>query len=194
MIQIDQTIVSSEVLDTQFVCDLSKCNGMCCVYGDSGAPLEDHEIAELERIYPKIKPYMTKAGIRAVERHGFYVTDIAEEKVTPIIKKEECVYAYFEGKSVYCAIEKAFRNKEIDFYKPISCHLYPIRITKYKDFEAVNYHRWDICRDALCLGKSQKTPLYVFLKEPLIRKYGAEWYEKLCIAADHIKSSHIQTI
>ncbi len=190
MIQIGQTVVSLDVLEKQFICNLAKCKGMCCVFGESGAPLEDEETEILKQIYPKVKPYMTQAGIDVVENTGVYDTDFDNDKVTPLIgNSEDCVYTYSKDGIIYCAIEKAYEAGETNFRKPISCHLYPIRITKYSDFEAVNYHQWDICRDALRLGKKTGTPLYVFLKEPLIRKYGAEWYEQLCIAAEHVKKT-----
>ncbi len=188
MIQIEQAIVSLDVIEKQFVCNLGKCKGMCCIYGESGAPLENDEVAILEQIYPKVKPYMTQAGIEIVEKQGVYTTDPDNDKVTPLVgDSEDCVYTYTEKGVVYCAIEKAYRNGETDFRKPVSCYLYPIRITKYDGFEAVNYHHWNICNDALRLGKKTSTPLYIFLKEPLIQKYGAGWYEQLCIAAEHLK-------
>ena len=188
MVQIGEAIVSQDIFDRQFVCNLARCKGMCCVYGQSGAPLADDEIPILEDVYPKVKPCMTPAGVAAVERHGVYVTDFEGDKVTPLINDwEDCAYAVTEKGTVYCAIEKAFIAGEIHFRKPVSCHLYPIRITKYDDFEAVNYHRWDVCDEALTLGKKQGTPLYVFLKEPLIRKYGAQWYGELCRAAEQLR-------
>jgi hypothetical protein len=189
MIQIGSAIVSMDIFETQFVCHLPKCRGMCCVYGTSGAPLDDDEIIILQKIYPKLKPFMTAAGIAVVESKGFYDTDFENEKVTPLMgDSEDCAYICEEKGVVGCAIEKAFMRGEIDFRKPLSCHLYPIRITKYDTFEAVNYHYWSICSDALKLGKKTKTPLYVFLKEPLIRKYGAEWYEELCLTAKELKN------
>jgi len=185
MIQIGSTIVSLDIFEKQFVCNIAKCKGKCCVIGDSGAPLTDEEITILQEAYPKVKPYMTPAGIAVVEQKGVYDTDFDNEKVTPLIGDgEDCVYSFNEKGVFYCAIEKAFMNGETDFRKPVSCHLYPIRITKYNAFEAVNYHCWSICSDALEYGKTKGTPLYVFLKEPLIRKYGAEWYEQLCLAAN----------
>ena len=190
MIQIDRAVFSPDIFEKQFACDLSKCKGMCCVYGDSGAPLDDDEVDVLERIYPKVKPYMTPAGIEAVEKQGLFVTDFDDDKVTPLIgDSEDCAFTRTDDGIVYCAIEKAFLNGETDFRKPLSCHLYPIRITKYTDFEAVNYHCWDICCDALRAGQKTGTPLYVFLKEPLIRKFGAGMYEELCIAAGYLKKS-----
>ena len=188
MVQIDPAIVSLDIFEKQFVCKLSKCKGMCCVYGESGAPLEEDEIAILQEVYPKVKPYMTAAGIAVVEKRGVYETDSDNDMVTPLIgESEDCVYAIKEKGIVYCAIEKAFLNGEIAYRKPLSCHLYPIRITKYSTFDAVNYHQWSICNDALRLGKKAELPLYIFLKEPLIRKYGTEWYNQLCLAADHLK-------
>jgi len=184
MVQIGSTIVSLDIFEKQFVCHLSDCKGMCCVYGESGAPIADDEIAILQEAYPKVKPYMTPAGIAVVEQKGVYDTDFDNEKVTPLIGDgEDCVYSVNEKGVYYCAIEKAFMNGDTGFRKPVSCHLYPIRITKYKAFEAVNYHCWNICSDASEYGKKKGIPLYVFLKEPLIRKYGAEWYEQLCLAA-----------
>ena len=181
MVQIGTAILSPDIFEKQFVCNPPSCRGMCCVYGQSGAPLEDDEIEVLRAIYPKVKLYMTPAGIAAVEQQGVYITDSDDDKVTPLIgDSEDCAYACTEKGVTYCAIEKAFMNKEIGFRKPLSCHLYPIRITKYKTFEAVNYHQWDVCNEALRLGKKTGTPLYVFLKEPLIRKYGVGWYEQLC--------------
>jgi len=187
MIQIGKAIVSLDIFEKQFVCELSGCKGMCCVYGQSGAPLDDDEIPILKNIFPKIKPFMTTAGIAVVEQQGVFVTDFEDDKVTPLINdSEECTFVCNEKGTFYCAIEKAYIAGEIQFRKPVSCHLYPIRITKYNDFEAINYHQWDVCNDALKYGKKLGTPLYVFLKEPLIRKYGAEWYDQLCQAADQL--------
>ena len=189
MVQIDNKIVSTEIFETLFVCDVSKCKGMCCVYGDSGAPLEDDETAVLKDIFPKIKKYMTPQGIEAVEQNGYYEIDFDDEKVTPLVgNSEDCAYSFRENDIVYCAIERAFTNGDIDFRKPVSCQLYPIRITKYSGFEAVNFHHWKICSDAHKLGKNCGTPLYIFLKEPIIRKYGAHWYEQLCKAAEHFQT------
>ena len=192
MVQIGPAIVSLDILEQQFVCNLAKCKGMCCVYGESGAPLEENEVAILQEVYVKVKPYMTSAGIAVVEQQGVYDTDIDNDKVTPLLgESEDCVYACSEKGVVYCAIEKAFMNGDISFRKPVSCHLYPIRITKYNDFDAVNYHQWSICNDAIQLGEKTETPLYIFLKEPLIRKYGAEWHEQLCVAAKAVDNGQL---
>lgn len=187
MIQIGNAVVSPDIFEKKFACNLAKCKGMCCVYGDSGAPLNDNEITILQEIYPEVKPYMTPAGSEIVEQEGVYDVDWDDELVTPLVgHSDDCAYAYTDNDMVYCAIEKAFIDGKITFRKPISCHLYPIRITKFKDFEAVNYHAWDVCDDALRMGENTGTPLYIFLKEPLIRKYGAQWYEELCIAAEYM--------
>lgn len=181
MIQIGSTLVSRDIIEKWFVCRLGKCKGMCCVYGDAGAPLEDKEIDILRDIYPKVQPFMTPDGIASVEKNGVYVTDFDDEKVTPLINdNEECAFVYRENDRVCCAIEKAFLEGLTKFRKPVSCHLYPIRVTKYADFEAVNYHEWELCRDGLRLGRRLGVPMYIYLKEPLIRKFGKEWFEELC--------------
>lgn len=179
MIVIDHTIVSDEIHDIRFCCDLDKCLGACCVEGDAGAPLEDEEISQLEDGIEAIKPFMHKEGIEVVENMGVFDFDASGEYVTPLINDCDCAYVYHENGIARCAIEKAYEEKAIDFQKPISCHLYPIRISKHKDFEGVNYHKWYICSPACTLGKKTGMPLYKFLKEPLIRKYGEEWYNKL---------------
>jgi hypothetical protein len=193
MLQIGQAIISLDIIEKHFVCNLHQCKGMCCVYGEAGAPLDDDETAILQAIYPKIKPYMTPDGINVVEQNGVYTIDWDSDRVTPLIgNSEDCVYACKEDGVVYCAIEKAFLNGEISFRKPISCHLYPIRITRHTHFDAVNYHPWNICSSALKLGKKVGTPLYTFLKEPLVRKYGADWYQQLCIAAEQIEKGALK--
>ncbi len=186
MLQIGDAIVSFDVIEKKFICDISKCHGACCIEGDSGAPLEEDEKQILEDIYPKIKPYLTPKGIEEIERQGTSVIDFDGDLVTPIINKRECVYTIFEDGIALCGIEKAYRDGIIDYMKPISCQLYPIRIDKYPEFEAVNYNKWKICKAARELGHKVGTPVYVFLKEPLIRKYGEEWYNELAYAAEHL--------
>ena len=189
MIQIQKTIVSEEILDQAFLCDLTKCKGACCIEGESGAPLTDEETEILREIYPKIKPYIPEESRLTIERKGVYEIDIDGEKVTPLVGKQgRCTYVYFdENNYAKCAIEKAHSLGEIDFKKPISCHLYPIRITKYPTFEAVNYHQWNLCNDACKLGKELKVAVFEFLKEPLIRAYGEEWYEELQLVNEYRK-------
>lgn len=179
MIAIDNTLVSEELLEKKFVCDLNACKGECCVAGDSGAPLEDRETTILDDIYEDVKPYMAADGIKAIEAQGKYLIDFDGDIVTPLVEDKHCAYVYFENEIAKCAIEKAYYEGKIDFKKPISCHLYPVRISKYKDFEAVNYDKWNICSPACDCGSKLGVKVYQFLKEPLTRKYGEKWYEQL---------------
>ncbi len=182
MIAIGNTLVSEDLLKEKFVCDLQRCKGACCVAGDSGAPLEDEELPVLRDIYEKVKPYMSERGTRAVEDKGLYVKDFENENTTPLVAERECAFVFYENGVAGCAFEKAYLEGKTDFIKPLSCHLYPVRITKYKHYDAVNYHRWDICGAACELGKQRGIPVYRFAKDALIRKYGTEWFEQLCEA------------
>jgi hypothetical protein len=180
MIVLQNTVISDDIRDQFFVCNLEKCKGACCVEGDLGAPLEQDELAVLEKNYELIKPYMTGAGKQAVEDQGLYIQDFEGDYSTPTIDNRECAYAiYDEDKTLKCAIEQAYYDGKIDWKKPISCHLYPIRVTKYDDFEALNYDRWGICNAACNFGQDLGVRVYQFLKEPLIRKYGEGWYSEL---------------
>jgi hypothetical protein len=180
MIHVDGILVSDDIRYTEFVCNLEKCKGACCVEGDFGAPLEDDELEILKKIYPQVKPYLTEAGIQAIEAQGTHVLDDDGDYSTPTIGGRECAYSLYDEKGVLkCGIEQAYYNGKISWKKPISCHLYPIRITKKKSLEAMNYHKWKICSPACTLGKELKVPLYMFLKDALIRKYGEAWYGKL---------------
>lgn len=193
MIQIGNVLVSFDVFEKKFCCDLSRCKGVCCIEGDSGAPLEKNEKKKIERNYPDIKTYMKPEGINAVDRLGFSVLDRDGDLVTPLIDNRECAYAIEENGVCWCAIEKAWTEGKSDFRKPQSCHLYPIRIKKYPEFEALNYNKWDICACARQKGEQEGVPLYRFLKEALIAKYGEEWYEQLEYAANEIETGHIET-
>lgn len=185
MIQIDNKLISEDIFSEQFVCNLSKCKGICCVEGDAGAPLNKEETKILEEIYPKIKPYLRPEGIKAIEEQHTHTIDEDGDLVTPLVNNAECAYVIFDEKGwTKCGIEKAYEDGVIDYQKPISCHLYPIRITEYSTFDAVNYHEWDVCSDACALGKELKVKVYQFLKNPLIRKYGEEFYTTLCEAAE----------
>lgn len=181
MIEIGHTLVAQDVLERQFVCDLSACKGACCVHGESGAPLEGEEAEILEAIYPKVKPYMNAKGIAAVEKQGKWLIDGDGDQVTPLVgENQECAYVVFDEQgTALCAIEKAWKDGKIDFQKPVSCHLYPVRITAYKKFEAVNYEKWDICAPACSCGEKLQVPVYRFVKTALVRKYGEEWYAQL---------------
>ncbi|MBS1549187.1 MAG: DUF3109 family protein [Bacteroidetes bacterium] len=189
MIQIDDKLISEDVFSEEFVCNLSKCKGACCVEGDIGAPLEKEEAKILEDIYEKIKPFLTKEGIKAIEEQGTWVVDPSDgDFVTPMVENRECVYVTYDEKGITkCGIEKAYEAGVIDWQKPISCHLYPIRAQKYSTFEALNYHEWHICSDACTLGKELEVPVYRFLKTPLIRKYGEAFYQQLSEAAEEWK-------
>ena len=185
MIQIDDKLISEDLFSEEFVCNLAKCKGICCVEGDAGAPLDEDETRILDEIYPKIKPYLRPEGIQAIEEQGTYTLDFEGDLVTPLVNTAECAYVIFDEKGyTKCAIEKAYEDGVIDWQKPISCHLYPIRITEYSNFSAINYHEWDICSDACTLGKELGVKVYQFLKKPLIRKYGEEFYQTLSEAAE----------
>ncbi len=182
MIIIDDKTISDDVVEEQFVCDLNACKGACCIEGDFGAPLDKDELPILDKIYETVKPLLTEDGIKTIEKQGKYVyVKETKEYCTPLMEKTKgCAWlAHDEKGVVICAIEKAYRAGMLDWKKPISCHLYPIRITKYKNFDAVNYERWNICKAACKNGKALKVPVYKFLKEPLIRKYGEEFYNAL---------------
>lgn len=189
MLQIDKAILSMDILDRRFACDLKKCKGACCVLGDSGAPLEEDEVKILDEIYPTLKPFLRDEGIAAIEKLGTSVVDSDGDNVTPLVDNKECAYVVFEKGIAKCAIEKAYFENKISFRKPVSCHLYPIRITKYAEFDALNYHRWDVCKPAVANGQKEDIPIYIYLKESLTRKFGKEWYEQLCIASKEINKS-----
>lgn len=186
MIQIENKLISEDIFSEEFVCNLFKCKGICCVEGDAGAPLENAEAQILEDIYDKVKPYLTPQGIEAIEKQGKWEIDSADgEYVTPLINGGECAYVIYDEKGyTKCGIEKAYEEGAVDWQKPISCHLYPIRITEYSDFDALNYHEWNVCSDACSLGKELQVPVYKFLKTPLIRKYGEQFYTHLSDAAE----------
>ena len=181
MIAIDKTLISEDLLEKKFVCDLNACKGACCVAGDSGAPLEKNELPILDSILEKVKPYMVKKGIKAVEKYGSYVIDGDGDYTTTLVSPgAECAFVFFdENKIAKCAIEQAYYDGKIDWKKPISCHLYPVRITAHKEYDAVNYDKWSICKPACECGAKLDVPVYKFLKEPLIRKYGKDWFKQL---------------
>ena len=181
MIQIAETLVSEDLLKKKFVCELSACKGECCIAGDSGAPLDEDELPRLEEVYEKVKPYMTAEGIKAIEEQGLYLKDGHGDLVTPLVDgHKECAFVYFENSIAKCSIEKAYLNGEVSWKKPISCHLYPVRLKKMRTgVIAVNYEKWDVCAAACTNGKALDVKVYRFLKEPLIRKFGEQWYSEL---------------
>lgn len=181
MLQIGDTIISLDVIESQFICDLCKCKGQCCVDGESGAPLEKEENDKINEILPIIWDELSVEAQALIEVQGISYKDYDGELVTSIIKGDECVFTYFDEDGVCkCVIDKAYREGRITVPKPISCHLYPIRLQKYPNFTAVNYHKWSVCKPAVELGKREGVELYKFLKEPLIRKFGEKWYNELC--------------
>jgi hypothetical protein len=179
MIIIGNTSVSDDLYLVRFCCNLERCQGACCVAGDAGAPLEEEEISILEDELENIKPYMTERGRETIEKQGVFDYDIHGKFVTPLVNDGECAFAIFADGIAFCAIEKAYFERKTKFRKPVSCHLYPVRITKYETFDAVNYEKWNICKPALKLGNKNGIPLYKFLKEALVRKYGIDWYNQL---------------
>lgn len=192
MIAIDNVLVSDEVVSEQFVCDLAKCKGGCCEDGDAGAPLETSELNELINAYDIVKEYMNDEGKKEVEKSGKYIYDQEFGWVTPTIKTGICAYGYRDGQGIIkCAIEQAYNDKRIGWRKPLSCHLFPIRIkqSKNKQTDYVNYEpRQDLCAAACKLGKKLKVPVYIFLKDSIIRKYGMEFYETLEATAKHMET------
>ncbi len=179
MIVINDTLISDYLKTVRFCCDLQHCLGACCVEGDAGAPLEPEEVEIIAGNLENLKYYLTSEALDWIELFGISDLDPAGNPVTPLLEGKECAYAYFEGEIARCAMEKAWEEGEFPLRKPVSCHLYPVRIRKYNLSEAVNYHEWHVCQPALVKGRNEEVPLYVFLKEPLIRKYGQEWYDLL---------------
>lgn len=179
MFQIGKTIVSQDVLEREFVCNLSACKGQCCIDGDAGAPVEESEVQIMNDIYQTVKPFLRAEGIDAIETQGTSIIGEDGEFETPLIAGGECAYVIYENEMALCGIEKAYNEGLIDWKKPISCHLYPIRIKEFSSFSAVNYDKWDICSDACAFGKELQVPVYKFLKDPLIRKFGKDWFQEL---------------
>ena len=179
MIEIGKTLVSLDVITCSFSCDLEVCKGVCCVAGDSGAPLEPYEAGKLNEILPALRPYLREESVSAITEQGTSVIDADHDVVTPLINGQECAYVVFEQGIARCAIEKAYTEGAIDFPKPVSCHLYPVRIKKYQQFDAVNYDRWDICQSASRSGDELQQPVYQCVKDALVRHYGEDWYRRL---------------
>ena len=191
MIAIGDTLISEDILEKQFVCNLNACKGMCCIEGESGAPLEEEEIQLLESVIEEVKPFMRKEGIEVIENGELFEIDQDGDYVTPLIDGAECAYVFFDENGITkCSIEKAYLEGKTDWKKPSSCHLYPVRLTQLKDFIAVNYHTWHLCDPACDLGKELGIEVFKFLEEPLRTKFGDNWYEELLVAADLLKKQN----
>ena len=187
IIEIEDKLVSDEIFKKEFVCNLGACKGACCVEGDDGAPLELEEVDLLEENLDAIKPFMSEIGYETVMKNGVFYMDQGNEPVTTLVKGGECAFVFRDDQGITkCSVEAAYRDGKIDFNKPISCHLYPIRAHKLRSFKALNYDRWPICKDACTLGEELGVPVYKFLKEPLIRAYGVPFYQKLEEAAKEL--------
>ncbi|GAB4486794.1 MAG: DUF3109 family protein [Saprospiraceae bacterium] len=192
MIIVQDKLVSDDLVEQQFVCNLTACKGACCWEGDYGAPLEKTELPILDSIFEKVKPFLSPAGIAAIEAQGKYTQFKGmDEYGTPLIDGGPCAYMTYDSLGIAkCGIEQAWKAGVIDFQKPISCHLYPVRVEKNEelDFEALNYDRWEICSAACELGKKEQVPVYQFVKDAIVRKYGQDFYDELDGAAAFLKS------
>jgi hypothetical protein len=189
MLRIEDTIFSFDILEKKFRCNLPKCFGNCCRYGDSGAPLSNEESHTLEEIYSTVKSYLRPEGIAAIEEKGTSVTDFENDQVTPLIGNEECAYTIIKDDILLCGIEQAWTDGKISFRKPLSCHLFPARIKYYSDFRAVNYQELAICSPARVAGEREGVYVYEFLREPLIRALGENMYKDLCVAAKELRKN-----
>ena len=180
LVEIDDKIVSTDLFSEKFVCDLSKCKGACCVKGNGGAPMTEKEVELIEDNLEQIKPFMSEKGIQTIKDEGVYYLDEEDAPATKLIDKKECCFVYFDNSNTAkCSIETAYKSGEIDFNKPQSCHLYPIRIKEFTEFTALNYEEWDICAPACSLGQSLKVPVYKFLQEPITRVFGSSFFDEL---------------
>lgn len=184
MIIHENTLLSEDLFEKHFICDLSKCKGACCVEGDYGAPVTPEEIKTLEDIIPLLEPYLTKEGLDVIKAKGVSEKDRDGDLVTTCLPTGECSFAIYDNGILGCGIEKAWKAGAVDFQKPLSCHLYPIRVNKVAEYDALNYHRWEICKPACKLGEEHQVPVYRFLKGALVRAYGEEWYNELDAIAE----------
>ena len=190
MLRIDDTIFSFDILEKKFRCNLPACKGNCCRYGDSGAPLSVAETLILDDIWNEIRPYLRPEGIAAIDEKGKSVTDFEKERVTPLVGNEECAYTIIKDNVLMCGIEQAWSDGKISFRKPLSCHLFPVRIKYYSDFTALNYEELAICSEARKTGATEGIYVYEFLKESLIRALGEDLYKDLCIAAKELRKNN----
>lgn len=189
MLQLDNKIISLDIIEKKFHCNLSACKGVCCLYGEAGAPLTQDESIELKKNYPSIKEFLSNRNVRAIRTIGLYYKDIEGDTVTTLVCERECAYSYMENEIFYCGIEKAYLIGKSTFRKPISCHLYPIRVKKNIDYEAWNYDEWKVCNPACELGKKKDIHVYEFVKDAIIRKEGIEFYNRL----DELAKEYLRT-
>lgn len=188
MLEIQDKIVSLDVLDVMFACDYQQCKGICCIEGDSGAPLEEGETEMLRKYLPEVRPLLSPRALEIIEAQGVSYIDEEGDEVTSIVDGKDCVFTTYDADgNCLCAYEKMYYEGKIDWIKPLSCQLYPIRLTRYKDFTAVNYHKWSVCRPALKRGRREGVRVYEFLKAPLVRAFGTEWYAQLQEAAEALR-------
>lgn len=185
MLQIQDTLVTLDIIEQFFLCDLGKCFGECCIDGDAGAPITDEEAKIIEDLLPVIWDDLLPQAQQEIKENGVSYIDIEGDRVTTIVNGKNCAFSCYDKNGMcLCAIEKAYRAGKTNFYKPISCHLYPLRIKEYPTFTAVNYHRWKICKCAEVLGRKEGVRAYQFLKEPLIRRFGKDWYDELAFTCE----------
>jgi len=189
MIQIGKLLISSDLFDKKFRCYMEICKGRCCVQGDAGAPLNEDEISILETEYVNIRDFLTTEGISAIEKSGKWVTDHENDLVTPLIGTAECAYTVFENGIARCGIEKAWEAGKTFFRKPVSCHLYPVRVSKIGDYRGLNFHQWSVCQPARILGDQLGIPVYRFLKDAVIRAFGDDFYKEMEEVAEKMKNS-----
>lgn len=189
MLQIGDVVVSFDVIKECFVCDLGACRGECCIEGDAGAPVSEEEVARLEEVLPVVWDDLSPEARAVIDEQGVVYVDCDGDLVTSIVNGKDCVFTCRdEAGNCLCAIEKAFRAGLTDFYKPVSCHLYPVRVGDYGPYKALNYHRWDVCKAAVALGRSKGVRVYQFLEEPLVRRFGRQWYDELVAAVNELES------
>lgn len=190
MIEIKDTVVTLDLFREQFCCDLGACKGACCIEGDAGAPVKLEEVAQLEEAAEIVWDELSPKAQEVIKAQGVVYTDQDGDIVTSIVDNKDCVFTCYDDKGCcYCAIDKAFREGRCKFQKPISCHLYPIRLSRMSSYTAVNYHRWDVCKAATLLGKKLNLPVYKFLKEPLIKAFGQEWWDECDVVAGELKKA-----
>lgn len=192
LIEVQDKVVSTQIFEKKFVCDLNACKGACCIEGDAGAPLKEEEVSIIEDNLEAIKPYMRPEGIAEVEKSGVFYMDDDNEPVTALVNGGECAFVFFDEKGITkCSIEQSYLQGKINFKKPISCHLYPIRVKQFNEFQALNYDVWSICEPACECGESLNVPVYKFLKEPLVRAFGEEFFEELVVIDEEMKKQNI---